>query len=148
MQKKTAVNIEPRYEDDRSGRLRGYEVTRSVTIVLSDLAKLDPFLDGAVQAGANHEFEVTLTSSRGEELRKQALMLALEDAKTQAQFAAGQLGARIGPVRSIDLNSERAGVLASARIAPGSPAARFLPGTIRITSQVLVVFSLEDSAQK
>jgi uncharacterized protein YggE len=140
-----AVNIEPRYDENNHARLRGYEVSQSVTAVIHDLTKLDAFLDGAVQAGANRDFNVTLSSSREVALRQQALRLAIDAAKEQADAAARQLNVRLGAVRSINLNPVSYGgvSLASAR-AVGSDSARFLPGTLKIDADVSVVFLIED----
>jgi uncharacterized protein YggE len=101
-----AVNIEPRYDEKDRTRLRGYEVTQSVTATIHDLSKLDSFLDGAVQAGANRDFNVTLSSSREAALKQQALKLAIDAAKEQADAAARQLNVRLGAVRSINLNTD------------------------------------------
>lgn len=139
-----SVNIEPRYDEDNAVRLRGFEVTQSVTAVFRDLAKLDRFLDGAVQAGANRNFDVTVTSSREADLKQQALKLALDAAKRQAELAATQLGVRLGAVGSINLNPASGYTnVASARIVSDG-GAKFLPGVIRISSDVTVSFLIED----
>ena len=139
----TAVNIEPRYDENNPARLRGYEVAQSVTVVVKDLAKLDSFLDGAVQAGANRNFDVSLTSSRETALKRQALTLALQAAKEQAEAAAQQLGVRLGGVRNINLNPTSGySAVSSARVAVAQ-GARFLPGTIKIDADVSVVFLID-----
>lgn len=142
-----AVNIEPRYDENNPIRLRGYEVAQSVTAVVRDLAKLDAFLDGAVQAGANRNFNVTVSSSREASLKQQALRLAIDAAKEQADAAARQLGVRLGAVRSINLNPTTAYASASASLAAGVASARFLPGTINIGADVAVVFLIDDSGR-
>src|SRR5262249_23745275 len=58
--KTAAVNIWPRFDDNNRTHPREYEVSQSVTVVIRDLSKMDAFLDGAVQAGANRDFNVTL----------------------------------------------------------------------------------------
>ncbi len=142
-----AVNIEPRYDPDNPTRLRGYEVTRSVTVVLRELGSLDALLDGAVQAGANRDFDVELTSSRAEELRRDAVVRALADARTQANVAAEQLGVRVVGVRSIHLSSSggQGNFMASTTsYVSGQAPARFLPGVIRIAVEIPVVFLIVD----
>jgi uncharacterized protein len=139
-----ALNIEPRYDENNRARLRGYEVTQSVTATIHDLTKLDPFLDGAVQAGANRDFNVTLSSSREAALKQQALKLAIDAAKEQADAAARQLNVRLGAVRSINLNSGAYGQASLASRVAVSDSARFLPGTITIDASVAVVFLIED----
>jgi uncharacterized protein len=139
-----AVNIEPRYDEKDRTRLRGYEVTQSVTATIHDLSKLDSFLDGAVQAGANRDFNVTLSSSREAALKQQALKLAIDAAKEQADAAARQLNVRLGAVRSINLNTGNYGQASLASRVSASDSSRFLPGTITIDANVGVVFLIED----
>jgi uncharacterized protein len=142
-----AVNIEPRYDENHRARLRGYEVTQSVTATIRDLLKLDAFLDGAVQAGANRNFNVTLSSSREAALKQQALRLAIDAAKEQADSAARQLNVRLGAVRSINLNpsSVYPAVMSARSVSVDS--ARFLPGTIEIDANVSVAFIIEDASR-
>lgn len=143
--KAASVNIEPRYDSDNPTRLRGYEVTRSVTIVLRNLASLDGLLDGAVQAGANRDFDIRLASSKAEDLKREAVTRALADAKAQASAAAESLGVRVGGVRSINLSGDagRASSGSAATVAQYS-AAKFLPGMIRIDVEIAVIFMIED----
>lgn len=144
-----AVNIEPRYDAENPTRFRGYEVTRSITAMLRDLDKLDALLDGAVAAGANRNFDVTVTSSREAELKRQAMSLAIDNAKAQADLAARQLGVRVGPVRSINLNRTGIGeaVTVSSSMIVAATSARFLPGTIKVDAEVSVTFAIEDIAK-
>jgi hypothetical protein len=142
--KTAAVNIEPRYDENNRARLRGFEVTQSVTATIHDLAKIDAFIDGAVQSGANHDFNINLSSSREGALRQQALKLALDAAKEQADAAARQLGVSLGAVRTITVNAAPVFAPLSMARAAVSDAPRFLPGTIKIDADVAVVFFIED----
>jgi uncharacterized protein YggE len=139
-------SVEPRYDPEHVTRLLGFEVTRSITVTLRDLAKLDALLDGAVQAGANRNFDVSVSTSQEERLRKEALQKALDDARVQASFAAERLGVRLGVVRSINLTSGGGTINTSVASAQtfGSPSAKFLPGVIRISASVSVDFTLQD----
>jgi uncharacterized protein len=139
-----AVNIEPRYTDERESKLLGYQATRTVTVVLREIDKLDSLLDGAVAAGANRNFDVQLTSSKQEELRQKALEAAVDSARTQAESIVERLGARLGPVRTISLEKAPATVLYSAaRVAANS--AKFLPGDIKFDAEVSLTFALEEA---
>jgi uncharacterized protein YggE len=138
-----AVNVEPRYADEQQTKMLGYEATRTITVVLRDITKLEALLDGAVAAGANRNFDVQLTSSKQEQLRQEALEVAVDAAKAQAQAIVQRLGARLGPVRSINLEKAPTNVLYSAaRVAANS--ARFLPGDIKVDAEVSLTFMLED----
>jgi len=142
-----AVNIEPRYADEHEAKMLGYQATRTVTVVLRDIGKLDALLDGAVAAGANRNFEVKLTSSNQEQLRQQALEAAVDAAKAQAQAIVQRLGARLGPVRAIDLEKAPASTLYSATDVM-TKVPRFLPGDIRVDAEVGLTFTLEDALAK
>ena len=102
-------------------------MTRSVTVVLKQLESLDLLLDGAVQAGANRDFDIELTSSRADELKPEATAQALADARAQANAAAEQLGVKVVSVRSIDLEgaSRQGTVTASAASSTASPTKAF-----------------------
>jgi uncharacterized protein YggE len=140
-----AVNIAPRYADEYESKMLGYQVTRTVTIVLRDLEKLDALLDGAVAAGANSAFDVELSSSKQEQLRQQALEAAVDAAKAQAQAIVQRLGARLGAVRTINL--EKAPVAVSYSVARvAANAAKFLPGDIKVDAEVSLTFLLEEAS--
>jgi uncharacterized protein len=138
-----AVNIEPRYVDERETKMLGYQATRTVTVVLKDITKLDALLDGGVEAGANRNFNVELSSSKLEQMRQQALEAALDAAKAQAESVVQRLGTRLGPVRTISLEKAPATVSYSAgRVAAN--AARFLPGDIKVDAEVNLTYSLAE----
>jgi uncharacterized protein len=142
--KTAAVNIWPRFDDNNRSHAREYEVSQTVTVVIRDLSKLDAFLDGAVKAGANRDFNVTLSSSREAEWRQQAMKLAIDAAKEQAEAAARQLNLRLGTVRTITVNPTPGFVPLSLARAAAADAPRFLPGTLKIEADVAVVFFIED----
>jgi len=142
--KTAAVNIWPRFDDNNPAHPREYEVTQSATVVIRDLSKLDEFLDGAVQAGANRDFSVTLSSSREVEWRQQALKLAIDAAKQQAEAAAHQLNLRLGAVRTITVNPTPGFVPIGLARGASADSPKFLPGTLTIEADVSVVFFIED----
>ncbi|HEV8580006.1 MAG TPA: SIMPL domain-containing protein [Thermoanaerobaculia bacterium] len=142
----SAISIEPQYTDEKQPVFRGYEVSRTIEVILRDLAKLDTLIDNSIQAGANREFAVTLQSSREKELREKALSMAIEDAKSQATRLASGFGVKLGPVRSIRPGSDYSGsrLAASTTISYGH--GTFAPGTIRFEAEVSVTFLLESSS--
>jgi hypothetical protein len=88
-------------------------------VVLRELARLDQLVDLAIAAGANREFRVGLTTSRLRELQDQAMNLALEDAKAQAQRLATGFGAKVGAVRSIGSSTGNYSMRLTSSAAPG-----------------------------
>lgn len=137
----TTLDIRPRYSEAEVPEFLGYEVSRGVTVTLRDLSKLDDLIDSAITAGANRELYVVLRSSREREIRNQAIGLAIEDAKAQAERLAKGFGAILGPVRSIGPGDRRTSSATAAALSYGSGS--FRPGTIRIEAEVSVTYTLE-----
>jgi uncharacterized protein YggE len=142
--KTSRLNVNPQYESEGAQRFVGFDVTRSATFVLRDIARLEPLLDAAIDAGANRDFDVELASSRESQVKQDALTRALTDARAQAEHAAGTLGLHVGAVRSVTLNKAAATYATASNYA--IPGARFLPGQIKIDAEASVSFLLEDVA--
>jgi uncharacterized protein len=139
----SVLNIEPKYSDPGKPEFLGYEVSRSVTVTLRELSKLDALVDRAIDAGANREFDVALSSSAIRELQDRAMALAMEDAKAQASRLATGFGAKLGAVRVIGpssgSNTMRLATGATVHFGTGT----FAPGTITAKSEISVTFLLE-----
>src|SRR5258708_27295764 len=125
-----AIKMERGYTDERESKLLGYQATRTVTVVLREIEKLDSLLGGAVAAGANRNFDVQLSSSKPEELWQKALEAAVDALRAQAESIVERLGAPLRLVRTISLETAPAPVLYSgAGVAPNS--AKFLPRALK-----------------
>ena len=139
----SALNLSPEYSNEDIPTFLGYEVTRSLTVELHDLTKLEPLLNGAVNAGANRNFFVYLSSSNQDTLAQKAMKQALEDAKQKAEAAAAQLGVALGDIRSIDLNPRSNATYTAAGQSLGE--GTFLPGNVTVRASASVVFLLQDT---
>ena len=137
----SGINIEPKYAESKASEFTGYEISRSIDVVLRDLSKLDQLIDKAIQSGANREFKVNLLSSREKELREQAVSLAIEDAKNQATRLVSGFGAKLGAVRNISTDSRGASLYSAVSVSFGK--GTFVPGTIRIEAQLSVTFLIQ-----
>jgi hypothetical protein len=140
------LNLYPSYSEEEVAAFLGYEVTRSLTVQLKDLSRLEPLLTAAVNAGANRNFNVRLTSSRRDELKREARRLAIEDAEAQAAAAAEQLGVTLTSVRSINLDPSSR-VVTSSIGATYSWEGRFLLGDVTEKATVQIVFLLDESGR-
>jgi uncharacterized protein YggE len=138
----TLLNVTPHYSEDTNHKFLGYEVTRSVDVTLRDLTKLDELTDGAVQAGANRDFNISLKLSNAAALRERAVALAVEDAKAQGLRMASAFGMRLGPVRSISPGSRGVSSATGSIYSRGLGEGTFLPSGITITADVSVRFVL------
>jgi uncharacterized protein YggE len=126
-------------------RLRGYVVTRDMTVRLEDLETLGPLIEAATSVGVNQIQPAHLTSSRRAELERKALAEAVLDARRRAEAAAGALEARVGAVRSIDAAPPRIQPIArrAEMLAADNTGGGWQPGEIEIPANVTVVFDLD-----
>jgi len=135
------VSAQYNYENNKH-ELVGYETTRSVSIVLRKLNKLDALLTGCIEAGVNQVDRIELQSSKEKALKDQALKLAIENAKQLAVSTAAGFDAKVGKVQKIA--AER-GPIAMSLSTPveGLAAVNYKPGKIEISADIDVIFQLD-----
>lgn len=145
------LSIRAEYDYNQNGRkFLGYHVTRGIAVVVRDLDKIGDFLLRATDAGINNVSDPILESSKADELQRQALAKAAEDARAKAQVLAGTLNAKLGAVHVINASSEfapppRPMVMMAAKAAPaggGNDEMGFSAGEIRVSANVTVDFDL------
>ena len=132
-------NIYP--NTNSSGTVTGFTVSDTLSIQLSDLAKVGAVLDAAVRHGANTVQNVAFTVANQSTDKVHAEGLALADAKRQAMAAAQNLHLRLGPVLSVNLEPYQGGPVYGSFMAHAalSAAPNILPpNSLSITSQVVV----------
>ncbi|HQR25082.1 MAG TPA: SIMPL domain-containing protein [Steroidobacteraceae bacterium] len=101
----TRLQVQPEYrwnETDRTRVLLGYVVSRQVEIELRDLDQLGALLERAVSAGANQVGDPSLDSTKRKDLERQAMALAVQDARLNAEALAQAAGVRLGAVRALN----------------------------------------------
>jgi uncharacterized protein YggE len=101
---KTAqLNVRPEYNwrKGNSRELIGYYVHRSLEIKLDDISKLGLVMEEATNLGVNQVQSPRLESSRKDDLLREALAKAAENARLNAQTVATTLDAKVGKVRNI-----------------------------------------------
>jgi len=137
------------YDDEGKRTSNGFVASRSVTVLLEDIDRLNEFLDNGLASGAHGIGSVAFESSRKGALREEARKKAVADARAQAGEMATAFGARLGPVYSIgSINSryenqygattlDRIEVTGS-RIDPG----RYVQPEVEYIESVNVVFEL------
>jgi hypothetical protein len=104
----TRLQVQPDYRWDEKTQkqvLQGYLVNRQIDVEVRDLEKLGTLLEKAVSAGANQVGGARLDSSKRKELERQALTLAVEDARLNADALATAAGVKLGPVQSLSASS-------------------------------------------
>ncbi len=96
------LNVNPDYQWPEGGgkpKLVGYFVSRQLQVDLRDLGKLGVLMTRALQSGVTNVSPPQLKTSRAKTLERDALALAVEDAKARAEALAQGIGAKLGQAR-------------------------------------------------
>lgn len=142
--------VNPDYQwnpQSRERKLLGYVVTRHITVDLRDLDKLGALMERALAVGVNEVSPPSFSSSRRDEIEREALAAAADDAKLRAAVLAESLDAGLGPVRNIQshgrvepMPTPRFEMMAADAGSGGEQTYR--PGEIVITASVSATFDL------
>lgn len=150
------LSIEP-VSDSGYSRVRdpdGYQVRRSIVVMLRDVAKFEALLTSVIEAGANQVDGISFQTSELRKHRDAARAMALKAAKEKAEAMAKEYGLKVGKARSISESSSwwgspvmRAGGFAqnmAQNVGGGAePSDTFAAGMISVRASVNVVFDLE-----
>ena len=149
------MSVSRDYERDARGmrgNFKGFIVSRSVTIRERDLKRFDEFLDTLV-ASTEMEVYFNYESSKQREVRAETRVKALQTAKQKAGVMAEALGAKLGPVLSINehpATDSGRGYASNSNVsyAQSTPSVdvateTFVPGAMSIQVTVYVTFELK-----
>jgi uncharacterized protein len=129
----------------------GYITVNSLQINLIDITKAGSTIDAAVRAGANRVQSVsyTLTDSKQNEIKAQALEEASASAKLKAISMAKGLGVTLGSVVNISESSfnyypmmKTMGAEDISVISSYTPPTQITPGDVTVDASVVVVFGI------
>ncbi len=98
------IFVEPVYEgydERRAGKFLHYLVRKSIVVLLRDTTKFETILSGALERGATHVLRVRFEVDDLKKHRDKARSDAIKAARDKAQALAGELGAKLGRVMSI-----------------------------------------------
>lgn len=148
------ISTSPDYVYDKEKEesvIRGYNASRSVTVKVYDLNKLNTLLDGALKSGLNDISAVEFGVNNPEKFRAEVRQKAIDDAVSQAKAVAKGFGSELGAVYSIGYNAPQpVPVMARGKmmLAANAPAAvsadeTYEQQTIDFRDQVDVVFELK-----
>jgi len=102
----TNYSIYPRYDWlDGKQLLRGYIVSQNVSIKIRDLEKVGTIVDKAGSLGANEVGSLSFTIDEPEQLRQEARIKALANAKEKAEALAKAAGVKLGKLVSFNESS-------------------------------------------
>jgi uncharacterized protein len=150
--KTSGYSVQPMtvYKENQPPTITGYQASNSVTVTMSDLAKVGAVIDAASQAGANNINGVSFTLRKDRPAKDQALADATRSAVGKAQTIAQALGGRVARVLEVqeagvtprpiyDAEYGRNRMMAQSAAAP-TP---IEVGTLDITSQVQLIAEIE-----
>jgi uncharacterized protein YggE len=103
----TDFSVQPKYKHYKDGRpavITGYRVVNSVSITVTDIARLGAILDRVVSLGSNKIGGISFSIAETEKLTDAARKKAMADARRKAEIYAGEAGAELGEVMSISEN--------------------------------------------
>ncbi len=136
------VRPEYRYVDGRSV-LEGVVVSRTVRVELTNLTHYGALTNGAIAAGVNQIQGVELDVRDRAILERAALELAIDRARIEAQFVAGELDMAVGRALQVTVHDTGSSPMPLAsRMAMSKEADDFRPGTLTIERAVDVRFEL------
>jgi hypothetical protein len=147
----TGLQVQPDYtwnEQTRKQELQGYVVSRQVEVELRDLDKLGSLMERAVSAGANQVGGASLDSTRRKELERQAMALAVQDARLDAETLARAANAELGAVRMLNASSSPPQIpmyrMAAADMPAGAPPpeATYQAGDMTFSASVSAQYDL------
>jgi len=103
------TRIHPQY-DYRQNRseLKGYQVQRTVSFILSDLDELEALIQTVSKAKAANLQPVQFSLSESDKLRKEALSKAIKQSKKTAERIADDYGVTLGKIHSVNFQSNHA----------------------------------------
>ena len=119
--KTSGFNLTPIYDNDSRLRPKGYRARNSVLLETKSIDKLGTFIDEASRVGVSRIGSLTFSTDRDEELRKEAAVKAVQQAKKIAEDLAKAAGLTIkriiklsyspgGPVRPYRMEAMAAAV--------------------------------------
>lgn len=99
----SGLNLSAQYDyvQNESPRLRGYQASNQVTVIIEDLSKVGSTADAVVSAGVNQINGISFGLSDPSEAENQARRLAVQNLQAKARLYADALGVRLDGIRTL-----------------------------------------------
>lgn len=100
----SVIYTHPQYEYHSNGprTLSGYRATRQLSVELNDLTILNEIMDLSLKEQINQINRIELSASKSDELKRQATLLATQNATQQGHWLAKAFNAELGSIYSIN----------------------------------------------
>lgn len=131
-----------RYPKDAQPELEGYRATRTITLTVLELEKLNSYLDLAMQSGINRVDSVKLQTTQYDSYKQQALELAIKDAQSKATSLAKGFDQRVEQVWEIRYQQDQPRVMRAVAMDNVGESNSYMDKAIVIRDRVDVVFKL------
>lgn len=126
-----------------------YEVSNTITVETSHMDQVGDLIDLAVTNGANgvNSLQFTLSKAKTAEFRNQALKIAVEKAKSDADIVASAMGLSLGNAHEVTVEDSYNPPVyynqdfRSANLA-GAPSTPIQPGSIDVSARVSVAYQI------
>ncbi len=142
--KTIGLTLTPIRDEKNVLRIIGYTARNTLMVTLQDLSKVGEAVEKATSSGANIIDSLTFQVSNGKAktLKSEALTIAVQDARSQAEVAAAAAGAKIIGLKSLTIG----GIILPTRTLLAEAVAKdtyIMPGESQITVSVSAVFLIE-----
>ena len=100
----SGLNLSAQYDyvQDQPPRLRGYQASNQVTVIINDLTRVGTTADAVVGAGVNQINGISFGLKDAKAAADQARVLAVRALQDKARLYAEALGVELGAVRSLN----------------------------------------------
>lgn len=142
----TEVSIRPQYHYQNK-TLLGYQVSRTLTVTLADLANYSALVNGAIESGITTIRNIIIDTSQRDELQRHALETAVRDAGRKARIIARGAGVKLGRLLSVTeggtpMKADHYRLLSRETAVAGNVDV-VEPGEITVTATVVVNYAIE-----
>lgn len=148
---RVSIYEERRWEEGKSSVV-GWRATQTLKIKTTDLTKVGPIVDIAVESGANqlNNIQFKLSEEKEKEYKKEALSKATINAKEKAEVIAESLDVKLDGVKSVSESNfgyRTFEYMMEAKVASDmvEEAANIMPSDVSVSASINVVYPFLDN---
>lgn len=124
-----------------------YVVNNMLSVTIKDIALVSKVIDAAASKGANNVYSLVFQASKNAEATKQAITLAVKDARDRAQIMAEAAGKTLGELVDMSIPANYGSLYAAkenfAMAVGGDMGTPIISGKVSVYAEVTMVFELK-----
>ncbi len=124
-----------------------YVVNNMLNVTIKDLSLVPKVIDTAASKGVNNVYSLIFQASKNAEANKQAITLAVKDARARAEIMAEAAGKTLGELREMSIPSDYGPMYAAkenlAMAVGGDAGTPIISGKVSVYAEVTMVFELK-----